>query len=88
MCTVLDAMAPRPISLRIRAREVAADARRLLRRLDAEAIARNRFKHSAAKAFLAASELRSALEKLTPSDRARWQAEIKRIEATLLKISR
>ena len=81
-------MAPRPISLRIRSREVTANARRLLRRLDAEAAARRHFKHFAAKAFLAASELRSALEKLTPSDRARWQAEIMRIEATLLKISR
>ena len=78
----------KPISLRFRHAEVTADARRLLRRLDAEATARRRFKHRAAKAFLAASELHSALEELTPSDRAQWQDEIKRIEATLLKISK
>jgi hypothetical protein len=77
----------KPISLRIRNAEVNARARALLRKLDAETTARHRFKHFAAKAFLAASEMRSALEKLTPGDRARWQDEIKRIEAALLKIS-
>jgi hypothetical protein len=77
----------KPISLRIRNNQVNARARALLRRIDAEAAARRSFKHHAAKAFLATSEMRSTLDKLTPPDRARWQDEIKRIEATLLKIT-
>lgn len=82
------ALMVRPISLRFRHAEVTANARRLLRRLEAEVTARNRFKNRAAAAYLAASELRSAVEELTPSDRARWQDEIRRIESTLLGISR
>jgi hypothetical protein len=78
----------KPISLRIHHAEVTARARQLLRRLDAEAAARLRFKLFATKGFLALSEMRSALEQLPPGDRDQWQGEIKRIEATLLKISR
>lgn len=79
----------RPISLRIRHNEATANARRILRRLDAEMTARNRVKHFASKAFLAASELRSVIEELpASSDRARWQDEINRIKATLLRIGK
>jgi hypothetical protein len=78
----------RPISLRLRSNEVTVRARRLLRRLDAEATAKRLFKHHAAKSFLAVSELRSALDKLAPEDRARWAAEVEHIKSSLLKISR
>ena len=77
-----------PISWRLRQHEVTARARRLLRRLDAEATARHRFKNRAAKAFLAASEMRDAFEKMTPGDRTRCGDEIERIESILVKISK
>lgn len=78
----------KPISVQIHQAAVTARARRLLRQLDAEATARQRFKLFATKGFLALSEMRSALEQLPPGDRDQWQGEIKRIETTLLKISR
>jgi hypothetical protein len=78
---------PVPISLRIRANEASAEARRVLRRLDGEADARRRFKHHAARAYLAITEMRGDLERLSFADRDRWQGEMKRIESMLLKIS-
>lgn len=76
-----------PISLRIRHRGVNAAARAILRKLDAEANARQQFRHHAAKGFLALSEMCSALEKLSPTDRKQLLPEIKNMEARLLKLS-
>jgi hypothetical protein len=72
----------KPISVRIHQAAVTARARQLLRKLEAESTARQRFRHFAAKGFLAVSEMR-----VKPTDRDRWQAEVQRIESILLKIS-
>ena len=79
---------PPSISLRIRAAQATVRARKILRRLDEEALARRRFRHFAAKGFLAASTMRGELAKLGPSDRAKWESEIERIEQTLLRMGR
>lgn len=76
------------ISLKLRNREVNAAARVLLRKLDAEATARQRFRHHAVKGFLATSEMRRALEMLSPTDRNQFLPELKRVEQYLLKLSR
>jgi hypothetical protein len=77
-----------PISLRIRAAETTARARRLLRSLDEDAQQQRRVRWLAAKGFLAVSKLNSALAQLKPCDRDRWQKDVQRIESTLLKMSK
>lgn len=79
-------MVQKPVSLRIDHRAVTRRARALLLRLEDEASARRLFRHFAAKAFLAVSEMRGSLGRLGSSDRVTWEVEIKRIEASLRKI--
>lgn len=76
----------RPISLRIRASEVTADARRLLRRLDEKDRLQRRIKWMALKALISVGEMRRDAATLKSGDR-RWHAEVKVIESILSRIS-
>ena len=81
---------PPPISLRIRNAEVTDRARKLLRRLDAEDLVRRRVKWQAQKALIAIREMRSLArpkaEKMSYSERKRWQAEYEQSQSFLQRI--
>jgi hypothetical protein len=74
---------PAPISLRIRANEVTARARQLLRELDEKDRLRRRARWMATKALISVREMVSVM---SSADRARWQAECKQTIAFLEKI--
>ena len=83
---------PVPISLRIRAAEVNYRARKILRRLDEDDRLQRRVRWLATKAIVSIREMSSVaapkLRSMYSSDRDRWQAEYKRVESILQKISR
>jgi hypothetical protein len=82
----------KPISLRIRSVEATARARQLLRRLDEDDRLQRRVRWLAMKAIVSIREMKSVaapkLESMYATDRDRWQAECKKVESILLKISK
>ncbi len=81
---------PPPISLRIRSAEASRRARELLRKLDEEHRLRRRIKWQATRATISIREMVALaapeLEKMLPSDRARWRAECERVQSFLERI--
>jgi hypothetical protein len=81
-----------PISLRLRHREVTDRARETLRRLDQDVILRRRVRLLASKAHLLVAKMDSVaaprLKLLASTDSGRWEAEIKLVQAILLKIAK
>src|SRR5262245_58790475 len=79
---------PPAISLRIRAAEVTAPAREILRQLDEADLVRRRVRHFAAKANVSVTELESVVRSLPSSrDRDSLQADVNLVRSTLKKIS-
>jgi hypothetical protein len=81
----------KPISLRLRASEATADARKLLRRLDENDRLQRRAKWHAVRALVELQKLRTvarpALKSLFTSDAARWESDCARVEQILRRIS-
>jgi hypothetical protein len=88
----LMAKQPPPISLRIRAAEVNARARKILRERDEADLLQRRVRWLSVKAVVALREMRSVaapkLKSMMSSERERWLAECKLVETILLKISK
>jgi len=83
---------PAPISLRIRAAEVNARARKILRERDEDDRLKRRVRWLAMKAIVSVREMNSVaapkLRSMLPSDRDRWDVEYQLVESILLKISK
>jgi hypothetical protein len=83
---------PPAISLRIRASEANARARKLLHRLAEDDRLQRRVRWMALKAIVSIREMNRVAAPKLPSiyyrDRDRWQAEYKLVESILLKISK
>jgi hypothetical protein len=82
---------PPPISLRIRSIEANANARRLLRKLDEADRLERRVKFLSIRSVVSLREMRTIagprLRTMLPTDRDRWLADCKTVEAILLRIS-
>jgi len=82
---------PPAISLRLRANQATAHARRLLRRLDEDDRLARRVRWHAVRAIVEIHKMRSAarpaLESLLPIDVERWEADCARVEQILKRIS-
>jgi hypothetical protein len=89
---LLSVKRPAPISLRIRSAEATVRARQLLRRLDEDDRLQRRVRWQAMKAMIAVRAMSGVaspkLRSMLSSDRHCWEADIKRIELILLKISK
>jgi len=84
-------MGPRPISLKLSSAEITANARKLLRRLDADEQLRRRVMWQATKALVAISEMRSLaapqVNAMRPGDRDKWSAQLETVKQFLERIA-